>query len=149
MPERIQLRRTKGWRLPDGAIRVARPTQWGNPFRVDDPWMTWAAIGIGLRADKAGRTEAAVRFYRSWMTGEPVATEGEKGIGGHLEFGNGDVVSMESHVRGIALTACGMYDSPTVPERPELTPLRDHDLACWCPVGTPCHAEVLLELANA
>ena len=22
------------------------------------------------------------------------------------------------------------------------------DLACWCPVGDPCHADVLLELAN-
>jgi hypothetical protein len=23
-----------------------------------------------------------------------------------------------------------------------------HDLACWCPVGEPCHADVLLALAN-
>ena len=30
----MQLRRTKGWRLPDGAVVVARPTRWGNPFRV-------------------------------------------------------------------------------------------------------------------
>ncbi len=28
-------------------------------------------------------------------------------------------------------------------------PLRGKDLACWCPLGTPCHADVLLELANA
>lgn len=28
--------------------------------------------------------------------------------------------------------------------------LRGHDLACWCPLdGGPCHADVLLELANA
>jgi hypothetical protein len=26
--------------------------------------------------------------------------------------------------------------------------LRGHDLACWCLVGMPCHADVLLELAN-
>ena len=25
LPARIQLRRTKGWRLPEGALRVARP----------------------------------------------------------------------------------------------------------------------------
>lgn len=30
-----------------------------------------------------------------------------------------------------------------------LSDLRGHDLACWCPVGSPCHADVLLELANA
>jgi hypothetical protein len=30
-----------------------------------------------------------------------------------------------------------------------LAPLRGHDLACWCPLDQPCHADVLLELANA
>ncbi len=32
MPERIQLRRTRGWRKPEGAIVVSRPTKWGNPW---------------------------------------------------------------------------------------------------------------------
>lgn len=27
--------------------------------------------------------------------------------------------------------------------------LRGKTLACWCPVGSPCHADVLLEIANA
>jgi len=31
---------------------------------------------------------------------------------------------------------------------PDLTPLRGKNLACWCPAGSPCHADVLLELAN-
>ena len=26
--------------------------------------------------------------------------------------------------------------------------LRGKDLACWCPLDRPCHADVLLELAN-
>ena len=29
-----------------------------------------------------------------------------------------------------------------------LAPLRGKGLACWCPVGSPCHGDVLLELAN-
>ena len=33
-PERIQLRRARGWRLPAGAVVVSRPTPWGNPFKV-------------------------------------------------------------------------------------------------------------------
>jgi hypothetical protein len=28
------------------------------------------------------------------------------------------------------------------------TELRGKDLACWCPPDQPCHADVLLELAN-
>lgn len=36
---------------------------------------------------------------------------------------------------------------------PDLVPIvREHlagrDLACWCPVGQPCHADVLLAVAN-
>jgi hypothetical protein len=30
----------------------------------------------------------------------------------------------------------------------ELAPLRGKDLVCWCPLDQPCHADVLLELAN-
>jgi hypothetical protein len=30
----------------------------------------------------------------------------------------------------------------------DLEPLRGKDLACWCPLDGPCHADVLLELAN-
>ena len=30
-----------------------------------------------------------------------------------------------------------------------LKPLRGKDLACWCPLNEPCHADVLLELAHA
>jgi hypothetical protein len=34
LPERIQLRRARGWRKPAGVVVVARPTRWGNPFTV-------------------------------------------------------------------------------------------------------------------
>ena len=33
MPKRIQRQRTRGWRMPEGAIYVGRPTRWGNPFQ--------------------------------------------------------------------------------------------------------------------
>jgi hypothetical protein len=31
----------------------------------------------------------------------------------------------------------------------DLGELRGRDLMCWCPIGAPCHADVLLEVANA
>jgi hypothetical protein len=35
---------------------------------------------------------------------------------------------------------------PTLAEiRAQLT---GRDLCCWCPLGRPCHADVLLEIAN-
>jgi len=30
-----------------------------------------------------------------------------------------------------------------------LDPLRGKDLACWCPLGKPCHADILLEFLQA
>lgn len=40
----------------------------------------------------------------------------------------------------------GLYPYPT---RAEIrTELAGKDLACWCPLDQPCHADVLLELAN-
>lgn len=42
-PQRIQRRRTAGWRMPEGAVYVGRPTKCGNPFRplfLDGEW--WA-----------------------------------------------------------------------------------------------------------
>jgi hypothetical protein len=30
-----------------------------------------------------------------------------------------------------------------------VSPLLGHDLACWCPLDQPCHADVLIELIEA
>lgn len=30
----------------------------------------------------------------------------------------------------------------------DLAELRGKNLACWCPLDRPCHADILLELAN-
>lgn len=39
-PIRIQRKRTKGWRMPEGAVYVGRPSRWGNPWTVGhrNPW---------------------------------------------------------------------------------------------------------------
>ena len=60
MPERIQLKRTRGWRMPAGAVKVDRTTRWGNPFTVAD----------------AGSIAAAVESHARWMRGELAAPDG-------------------------------------------------------------------------
>lgn len=54
-PRRIQRRRTKGWRMPAGAVYVGRPTKWGNPFIIGRD---------GLNA------ETAVAFYQQHVFDE-------------------------------------------------------------------------------
>ena len=95
MPKRIQRKRTKGWKMPPGAVSVTRPGKWGNPFKV----------GVVSEFGDVPDAETAVMFYRSLMD------KGLKRI---------DIVRE----------------------------LRGKDLACWCSLDQPCHADVLLELAN-
>lgn len=105
-PQRIQLRRTKGWRKPP-SITVARPTKWGNPLPISD-----YLVGYGGADLDSERRRMAVSDFRGILDG-----------------------------RWPYLAAY-----PTIDEvRAEL---RGHDLACWCPLDQPCHADVLLELAN-
>lgn len=35
-PVRVQLRRTKGWRMPANTVKVDRTTGWGNPYVAGD-----------------------------------------------------------------------------------------------------------------
>jgi hypothetical protein len=37
---------------------------------------------------------------------------------------------------------------PSQPLYLEVSELAGHDLICFCPLDQPCHADVLLELAN-
>lgn len=52
-----------------------------------------------------------------------------------------------------AWLAGGPPPVPGYPAPPTLadiiSALRGKNLACWCPLDQPCHADVLLELANA
>ncbi len=154
-PVRIQLSRRKGYRKPPGAIVVSRPGPYGNPFPVDGAWIAWTAVSIGFRADQAGRRQAAVALHRAWMTGTTLRLRGFAPIqgveydAGHMEFGDGTVVSVADHAAYLAIFGARSSEQPTIPPRPALTPLRGHDLACWCPLdGGPCHGDTLLELAN-
>jgi hypothetical protein len=78
------------------------------------------------------------------------------------KWGNPFIVSPK--VRPGARSGCEYVCVPTVEDaidcfreylkRPEITAalnvaeLRGKNLACWCKLDAPCHADVLLELAN-
>jgi hypothetical protein len=52
-PRRVQRSRTKGWKMPEGAIYVGRPTKWGNPFAGNGgaSWRATAVEAVQLVAD--------------------------------------------------------------------------------------------------
>jgi len=90
---RIQLRRTRGWRKPPGAVLVTRPhSKFASPYRV------------GHEARDAAE---AVAMFRLYLLARP------------------DLVA------AARAELCGKT------------------LACWCKPDDRCHADVLLEMANA
>lgn len=128
-PLRIQLRRTKGWRKPPNTVIVSRPSKWGNPYTVVEVenrrWMLLdhcdrGAKPLGISVDRRDMQNAAAGLFRLELAREGV---------------------------------------------PDASELRGLNLACWCrlcdahrdgkPLGVvckecePCHADVLLEVANS
>lgn len=110
LPRRLQRRRTRGWRMPEGAVYVGRPTVFGNPYV------------IGVHGDRA----RCVELFRRTMTG--LANLDLPGSTGEL---------------------CAAQYLAQHRVMRHLARLRGCDLVCWCRINTPCHADVLLELANA
>lgn len=150
-PRRIQRQRTKGWKMPANTVYVGRPTQWGNPFTLDGGWIVWVAVALGFTGNDAGRRRAAVALYRSWLAGVPLPRQPIR-KGGAMTFKNarGETreVEADEHIRGLGMGFSALYDAPILPERPSLDVLRGKNVACFCPLDQPCHADVLLELAN-
>lgn len=71
---RVQRRRVKGYRLPEGTIYVGRPTKWGNPYVVkrleSRRYAVFSPEGEQLGAakfDKWNAAEQAVLRYRIMM----------------------------------------------------------------------------------
>lgn len=59
MPERIQLRRTPGWRMPPNTVKVDRATKWGNPFIA-------GRMSPGESPTMVLNNRHAFELYQSW-----------------------------------------------------------------------------------
>lgn len=120
MPKRIQLSRTKGWRMPPNTMKVDRSTAFGNPILCQWPHEC---------SRRDGDVECCVDTFRHYvetgLRGEPTTT-------GRLSI---MVEAMAGYPQRSKLIA-------------RLPELRGKDLACWCSPDKPCHADVLLEIAN-
>lgn len=114
-PARIQRMRTRGWKMPEGAVYVGRPGIYGNPFKLGAPFCGPTIRAVYARAE-------AVAMFREWITRDTL----------HPLCWDKDLVTAHEALRA----ALDRGD------------LRGRDLACWCPIDQPCHADVLLELAN-
>lgn len=102
---------------------------------------------IQLSRAKGWRLPAgAVKVDRSTRWGNPFRTHGDG-----VRMDQGLAVQLframlEQHGGYQVARAGGIIDNSLAEIRQQL---RGKNLACWCKPGTPCHADVLLEIANA
>ena len=112
-PVRLQLSRRKGFDLQAwsrevnglAAVNVARPSKWGNPYKIGP------AIDVGGVKAPALDAAACVHLFHE-------------------------------HWRGLLRGAYAEQRYAMLRE------IAGYNLACWCEPGQPCHADVLLEVAN-
>src|SRR6185312_1503351 len=74
-PQRIQRKRTKGWKMPPNTVNCTRPGRFGNHYRVwkdGDQWtVSWHTCHwIPKENTKASATQLAVDLYRKDVTTE-------------------------------------------------------------------------------
>ena len=125
-PQRIQRQRTKGWSTPlctcgcgKPAIYVGRPTIWGNRYSIYPCVDKWR----GWRVVSEYRGDAVGPIFPTRLDATRDAVRRFR--------------------RWLSTRSPSLW-----------RPLRGHDLMCWCPLEdseghrAPCHADVLLELAN-
>jgi len=134
-PKRIQRKRTKGWRMPPNTVYVGRPTKWGNPFRLMNdnlihcnasdrrkilpPWVIYDNENLWLQ--DTGLKEV-VRLYKLWLS---------------------DALTHPQSPEYNMLVPPRKFYNQNVRQE-----LRSKNLACFCPLDKPCHADILLEISN-
>jgi hypothetical protein len=133
--------------MPEGAVYVGRPTVWGNPFAYRTPY--------GLARVPAVETPSEAWEYEGRISAD----------GTRHDYHHPDGRVIVCHVRYMSRAECvETYRRALVAPTPQLhlfarpgkritiddvrRELTGKDLACWCPLGEPCHVDVLLAVAN-
>jgi hypothetical protein len=134
-PVRVQLSRKKGWKMPENTVKVDRSTRFGNPITCSRPYGCPKCAGFEREAwthedGTVSPYRCCVEAYRHYVE---TGLSGEPTRAGYIAFG---IDGMEGYPRRQKL-----IDG--------LASLRGKNLACWCGLDQPCHADVLLDLANS
>ena len=91
----------------------------GRPTKWGNPWTPEKYWAAGFKGSLWVAQKHCVEAYEAWLKGQ-------------THWAHGELAPV-----------------------PDLSPLRGKDLACWCPLvdkdgnHVPCHADVLLEIANS
>jgi hypothetical protein len=123
-PRRLQRKRTKGFKLPEGTVVCTRPGVLGNPFVGPD----------------------AVKAYRAMLDGTLWSETCDGICSGEMDdYPCGHDLYFVGTTR-LKLYAIEAYDRDKILAR--IAEVRGMNLACYCGPNDPCHVDMILEFAN-
>lgn len=126
-PKRIQRKRVKGWRMPENAVYVGRPTKWGNPIELppnSSPGKRRAVVDAYRQITETGE----IRTHQHLSKTTPALKEYQMFVQENIE-----------QLRGKDLACwCKLCD-----KHQNGKPFDEH-----CPDCDPCHCDPLGVLAN-
>lgn len=109
-------------------IQLSRARGWKLPFRT-------------VKVDRS------TRFGNPYVSGEPINMKQARRWGWNISPGGqcivcGDAADAVAKFRHALFWDVAIHDFIR-------NELGGRDLACWCPLDQPCHADVLIEIANS
>jgi hypothetical protein len=122
--------------MPENTFYVGRPTKFGNPFEAYKCeccgyWDVRDENGVTYLVDHEWVQQPGVRAdSRTWTTRDEAQRKAAELYWNEMTYWLGG----------------RMVWDPELAEA--VRGLHGKNLACWCPLDQPCHADVLLELAN-
>lgn len=124
MPERVQRQRAKGWRMPENTVYVGRSRgEFSGARTFANPFRVGGYFKIGSGKDGGF----------AWLEAHP-------------DYADASFTMVETQEQAVEMFR--EYRRRYPYKKDDLAQIRGKNLACWCKPGTPCHADVLLELAN-
>lgn len=122
-PIRIQRKRTKGWKMPENTIYVGR----NNSELGVGPFSNPFKIGCFYKIGNGGN------YGMTWC----MCIDEKYANGFTKVIDNAHAVEMFKE-----------YISKYPLSKENIEKIRGKNLACWCTLDKPCHADELLKIAN-
>ena len=129
--KRIQRKRKKGWKMPFNTVSVCRPHKWGNPLKIERDMIY---VDAGYRRKHLedrwvfvciGTLDLMLSIYRAmWERDYDFLDKATRGNTVDILYWIGEFLKLD------------------------LDDLKGKDLACFCSLDSPCHADVLISLSN-
>ncbi|MFE6868349.1 DUF4326 domain-containing protein [Kitasatospora sp. NPDC057692] len=144
-PVRLHRPAVRGWRTPEGALYVGPSSRWATPWR----WRTRTALARVPALDGSA-WELETRISSADRSHPYHHADGRITHHEIRYMTRQETVDLyrQALVAPTANVSLRSWCSPRLTLADARTELAGLDLVCRCAIGQPCHADVLLELAN-